>query len=234
MRKNIGILGGMGPMATASLFKKIISFTDADCDQDHVRIFIDNNTYIPDRTDYITGHGEDPRPYLIESAEKLEQMGADCIIMPCNTAHYFYSDIVKAIDIEFIHMIEETIKNIVETYPGEKNIGLLSTEGTSKSGIYDEIAIAYELNLVKPHGIYQEYVTDLIYGIKAGEEDYHVKKIYETINHMKTEGVNVFILGCTELSIAQEMYNLEGVYVDPMDVLAKSAIKFAFSEMELA
>ena len=133
MSKSIGILGGMGPLATVNLFKKIIELTDADCDQDNIRIYVDNNTSIPDRTAYILGKGSDPRAQLIVSAKKLEQIGADFIIMPCNTAHYFYDDIAAEINVPFLNMIEETLKNIVEQSCSKK-IGLLATEGNLQFG----------------------------------------------------------------------------------------------------
>ncbi len=89
--KTLGILGGMGPLATADLFEKIIRNTKADTDAQHIRVYIDNNPQIPDRTAFIMGSGADPRPEMNASARKLEAMGADILLMPCNTAHYFYA-----------------------------------------------------------------------------------------------------------------------------------------------
>ena len=94
---NIGIVGGMGPEATSMLFSHIIKFTNAKKDQDHIRVFIDNNSSIPDRTEYILGSGEDPLPYLIDSAKKLEEIGSNVLIMPCNTAHYFFNGMKEAV-----------------------------------------------------------------------------------------------------------------------------------------
>ena len=85
--KTVGVIGGMGPLATADLFTKIVKMTKADCDNDHIRIYIDNNAQIKDRTAAILHGGQSPLPQLIESVKKLEQMGDDCIIMPCNSAH---------------------------------------------------------------------------------------------------------------------------------------------------
>ncbi len=97
----LGILGGMGPLATCEFFKKIIELTPAEKDQDHLHIIIDNNTNIPDRTEYILGKGKDPRIELIRSAIRLESIGADYIAIPCNTAHYFYDDIVKYTKVKY-------------------------------------------------------------------------------------------------------------------------------------
>ena len=89
MKKSIGIIGGMGPMATVDLYRKIVACTDASCDNDHVRVDIDSNAAIPDRTAAILRGGPDPVPQMADSGRKLTACGADCLIMPCNTAHYF-------------------------------------------------------------------------------------------------------------------------------------------------
>ena len=88
-KKTIGILGGMGPLATADLFEKITLLTKAETDRDHIRVYIDSNTNIPDRTAAILNGGADPVPEMADALKHLEQCGADCVIMPCNTAHYF-------------------------------------------------------------------------------------------------------------------------------------------------
>jgi aspartate racemase len=102
--KTIGMIGGMGPLATVHLFERIVLRTKAEKDQDHIRIIIDNNTNIQDRTKAILGYGESPVKELVGSAKMLEKSGADFLIMPCNTAHYFIDHIKKNIKIPFINM----------------------------------------------------------------------------------------------------------------------------------
>ena len=108
MKKSIGILGGMGPLATADLFKKIVLLTKAGCDNDHIRIYIDDNAQIPDRTAAILEGGADPVPTMTDSVKKLSSIGADVLIMPCNTAHYFLPRLKEVSPIPFISMLEET------------------------------------------------------------------------------------------------------------------------------
>lgn len=223
----LGIIGGMGPLATVNLFEKIVFHTEANCDQDHIHILIDNNTSIPDRTSYLIGRGEDPRKYLIESAKRLEAMGADYLIMPCNTAHYFYEDIIEEISIPFLNMIEETAKLIKGEYSGISKIGLLATEGTCKTGIYERIFNEYEIEIVKPTKTYQKYVTDFIYGIKEDRDEINVEGLYKAVEDMKKKDVEIFILGCTELSVGYRMFEMEGNYVDPLEIIAIGAINFA-------
>lgn len=228
MDKILGIIGGMGPLATVDLFEKIVLLTDAKTDQEHLQILIDNNTRIPDRTNYILHNtGEDPAVELIESALKLQSIGADYLVMPCNTAHNFYDEIVEAIDIPFLNMIEETGKYILEKYPKVKDIGLLSTEGTIKAKVYDDIFKGYGLNIIKPSEKNQKHITDLIYNIKQGVSHNNLDGFYEATEEIKSQGVDLFILGCTELSVAHHMYNLQGNYVDPLVAIAISAIKYA-------
>ena len=107
-KKIIGIIGGMGPLATADLFEKIIVHTKAACDQDHLRVIIDSNTNIPDRTAAILHGGADPVPELTASARGLERMGAELLVMPCNTAHNFYDAVQGAVSIPVLHMVRLT------------------------------------------------------------------------------------------------------------------------------
>jgi aspartate racemase len=225
--KTVGILGGMGPLATADLFHKIIKHTNAKCDQDHIKILINNNTTIPDRTKYLIHGGESPYQEMLKSVKFLENNGADLVIMPCNTAHYFYEQLRKEINIPFLNMIEETAKYIKKQYPNEKSIGLLATEGTSKLGIYHQIFEKYNLKIVLPSTEEQSYITKAIYNIKEGIQENDQLGVEKALNALKGKNINRFILGCTELPIyfAQHKFDIETI--DPTTILALAAIKFA-------
>ncbi|MGE5627367.1 MAG: aspartate/glutamate racemase family protein [Solirubrobacterales bacterium] len=224
-KKTIGILGGMGPLATEDLFHKIVTLTDAKSDNDHIHIIIDSYTDIPDRTSFILGHGEDPTQYLIEAALKLELMGADVIIMPCNTAHYFYDEIVKYLRIPFINMIEEVAKKIKKISPDIIKVGLLATEGTCQAGVYDKELKKYGIEVVKLNEEYQNKISNLIYGIKAGQIRFSIDDINSIISFFESEKVDTVILGCTELPVAFQMMNIKGNFIDPTKILAQSAIE---------
>ena len=107
-KKVIGIIGGMGPMATADLFRKLVSLTDADSDREHIHVLIDNDPSIPDRTDAILYGGESPVPLICAAAHRLEAAGADVLIMPCNTGHYFHEEIASSCTVPLLSMPEET------------------------------------------------------------------------------------------------------------------------------
>ncbi|WP_085506720.1 aspartate/glutamate racemase family protein [Thalassobacillus devorans] len=226
MEKTVGIIGGMGPLATVDIFNKIVRMTDAKIDQDHVRIVIDNNPGIPSRQDFFNGIGESPLPALIKTARSLEEMGAELIIMPCNTAHYFHRDIAKNTKIPFINMLEETAGYFSENFTDEKKVGLLATTQTCDLGIYDHFLNANGVEVVKPSAENQAYLMEIInVYIKQGNMNFDLDKWKEIIEELKEQGVETVILGCTELSIAFDVHPLEINTIDPTIVLAEAAIK---------
>ncbi|HAK42136.1 MAG TPA: aspartate racemase [Clostridium sp.] len=225
MKKTIGILGGMGPIATVEVYKRIIQHTVASKDQEHIRIFIDNNSKIPDRTSYIVDKKKSPLNELINSAKLLQQMGADFIIIPCNTAHYFFYDLIKEINTPIINMVEETAKYVYkENYKDEK-ICLLATMGTMQSRIYNNEFDKFGIRLSNTDRKIQEKVTVLIKSIKGNNLE-KSKLIKSWINNELRKYDNTkFILGCTELSV---ILNLEDdIFIDPMDILVSESIKQA-------
>ncbi len=227
--RTIGILGGMGPMATVNLAQAIVENTSADCDQEHPPVIIDSNTRIPDRTEFLLGKSsKDPRPELFAAAQRLEKSEVACIIMPCNTAHAFYQDIAENSSVAVLHMIEETARWIVDTYPDQKKIGVLATQGTYLAGVYKKALEKFGLIQVKPDQRGQDEVTKLIYeGIKANNYAFDYTGYEDTIRKLKEDdGVEVIILGCTELSVAQLHHPLEGIFADPLQIIARSSIKF--------
>lgn len=227
MAKTIGIIGGMGSLATVDLFQRVVLNTDAKSDQEHIHIIIDNNTSIPDRTAYILKDQESPLEQLIASAVKLEKIGADFLIMPCNTAHYFCDEIKREVSIPLISMIEETAKYIKENYPDKQSIGLLGTEGTIKSQIYDLCFSKLGLKIIKPGSENQQLITDVIYGVKKGETNISKDNLYEAVEELKAKDAEIFILGCTELSVINNLYKLKGEFIDPLTILTKRSIELA-------
>ena len=224
--KIMGVLGGMGPLATADFIRKVVGLTDARRDSEHIHTIIDSHCHIPDRSSYILGHGENPLNYLIQSAKNLEMIGADYIVMPCNTAHFFYKDILNHIDIPFINMIEETAKYL----KGYNKVGLLATEGTYSSKIYNQAFEKYNIEVIQPSEELKKVITDIIYSIKGGKQpgsEKNRKKIEEIFDFFKEQGTEKVVLGCTELSLIFNSCDKNYFLVDPTEILARSAIKFA-------
>jgi len=224
-KKTIGIIGGMGPLATVKLFERIVTNSGAASDQEHPRVLIDNNTNIPDRTGFILGRGDDPVPELIKSAVGLEKMGADFLIMPCNTAHFFLKEISGSINIPFIDMLEETLKEASKAV-SDGRIGLLATDGTLQSGIYDKRAVDHGLKLIHPKPEEQAKIMKFIYSIKGGDLKGHSEGFQEIVTRMADEGLKAAILGCTELSVAIDYIELDKriTYLDPLTIIARKAL----------
>lgn len=231
MRKTIGILGGMGPLATCDLFSKIIQITDARCDQEHVRICIDNNTEISDRTNAIIRHGKDPVPEMVKSAVRLQSFGADVLIMPCNTAHYFYDRILPFVDIPFLSMIDETAKAISDR--GLRKIGLLATDGTLQTAVYEKAFKKRGISIVVPPPENQVHIMDLIYnGVKAGNKEIDTKPTKKTIEDLFRKGAQTLVLGCTELPVAFDLYGFDYPKTDPTLILASRAVQFVGAKVK--
>lgn len=226
MKKAIGIIGGMGPMATCDLMKKIIENTQADRDQAHVRLYVDSNTNIPDRTAAILGKGEDPRPAMTNSAKKLEAMGADLLIVPCNTAHFFLPDVQKTVQIPILNMQKETAKHLLEN--GITTVAVLATDGTVQSGLYDRALKEAGITPVYPKEDQQKMIMSLIYDyVKAGKDFEDLDKIHAMVADLQAQGAQGLILGCTELPIAFAPWQTALPTFDPTLILARAAVTAA-------
>ncbi|QAT50057.1 amino acid racemase [Caproiciproducens sp. NJN-50] len=222
--KTIGVLGGMGPLATADLFRKIILMTQADSDNDHIRVIIDSNVNIPDRTEAILHHGKDPLPEMMKSAKLLEAAGADVIIMPCNTAHYFIRSLERSVTVPFLNMISLTANELRENQI--KTAGLLATDGTCKSGLYEKALTAAGIRTLTPEPGGQERVMQAIYRVKAGKE-VPASELWPVVEKLEAGGAEGIILGCTELPLILKPAQMRIPCFDPTAVLAKQAVLFA-------
>ena len=232
MYKTIGIIGGMGALATVDMFNKIVTYTEAKNDQEHIPVLIDNNTQIPDRTSFLLGYeGDDPAKHLIRSAHKLKNSGADFILIACNTAHYFIPKIVEAVDIEIINGIKETANEVAAL--NYNAVAVLGTEGFVKHVnyklYYDEVGVD-TIKLTKSE---QDSVSSLIYdGIKANN-DIDISHFLLTLEQLFSRGAEAFILSCTELPVAFEKYSIRDYnIVDPSLIFAKRAIIKAGAQLK--
>jgi len=222
-KQTIGILGGMGPLATLELFKRIIALTPATKDQEHLRVIMDSNPAIPDRTAAIVNNGESPLPLLTETARVLEQAGADFIAMPCNSAHYFLDDIRKSVHIPVLDMIGETARMIKESHAG-----LLATDGVLASRLYQDACERQGIKLLAPSKEDQTLVMRAIYGIKAGERVAAFESdITAVVGKLQGNGAEAIILGCTELSLISDQKGFPIPVYDALSILARVAVQQA-------
>jgi aspartate racemase len=215
----------MGPLATCDLLNKIIMMTDAKSDQEHIHVCIDVNTRIPDRTAAILHKGADPVQELVKSGIRLQSMGAEALAMSCNTAHFFYDRMIPFFDVPVLHMIKETARRANQM--GMQKVGVLATDGTLRSGIYQKALSEEGIRYAVPPERHQKQVMALIYeGIKAGGVT-DIGGFYEALEELFAQGAEALILGCTELPIAFQRYRIDKPCIDPTSVLAAAIIEFA-------
>lgn len=226
MKKILGIIGGMGPAATCDLIQKIISLTRAKSDQEHIHIIADFNTSIPDRTAAILQNGPSPVPELLISAKRLESAGADILLMPCNTAHYYYPQIVQAVRIPVLNMPKETASALADI--GVKKAGILATDGTIQANVYGNALLEAGVAPVYPSPAMQAEVMRLIYeGIKAQSVPLNSIPVDAIIRDLTSQGAEKFVLACTELPIAFQALDKMTNCLDATHVLALAAVKSA-------
>ena len=222
----LGVLGGMGPQATNTFYQFIIDRTDASCDQEHVDALILSDSGMPDRTAAILGSDEaKKRVYarLLADARLLEGAGCTAIAVPCNTSHYFLDRVQEQIGIPIIHMIRETAKSLAAR--GLRRPGILATDGTIRTGLYQKEFAALGIEAVVPSPEAQDLVMSLIYeDIKAGRDgDPH--KFAAIHRDLLAQGCDCGVLACTELSVFATAHHLPPFYTDAMAVLAERSVE---------
>lgn len=223
MKKTLGVIGGVGPLSTAYFMEVVINKTEAKTDQEHINMIVLNHTEIPDRTAFILDSSkESPVPFMVEDAKKLETLGVSVIATPCNTAHYFYSELQASVNIPIINMIEETAKQLKKE--GAKRVGVMATNGTVETGLFQRALSNYGIEPILPSPENQQYVMDIIYdNVKAGVP-LDVEKFKSVTNELRLQGCDRAVLGCTELSVLKRDYSLNDYFIDSLEVLADRAI----------
>ncbi len=225
-QKSLGVIGGMGPKATAVFFDKVIEHTVAERDQDHVNMIILNHASLPDRTDVIlSGNGEHFLKAVAGDLRLLEHAGAAHIAIPCNTSHYFYNEMQKLTSIPIIHMIKETFQLISTKFGAGSKIGILATSGTINSGIYAEECNKHHMEMHIPDDSIQERVMKIIYTDVKGNMNFDPTELESLIHELIYEhGCHCVILACTELSCIKLGPHATECSVDAMQVLVEKAI----------
>jgi aspartate racemase len=228
-RAMIGILGGMGPLATADLYRKIILATPATSDQTHIPVVIWADPRVPDRTEALLAGGEDPTPWLIGGGQALASMGADFIVMPCNTAHAFLEQVQPAVERPFLSMVDAAVDDIVRSLPEVTSVGLLATSGTISSGVYQRSLEARGLAAVIPDDDHQtRCVMTAIRAVKAGDTgDAPTALFVEAGGHLAAGGAQALIAACTEIPVVLRQEHVDLPLVDATDALARLAVDTA-------
>ena len=250
--KKLGIIGGMGPLATARLFEMIVELTKSDSDAGHIRTLIDCNPGIPDRTRAILDGGESPVPEIVKTAKGLITQGAEVLLLACNTSHYYFEEIENALreetvmagdagkstgetvhKVKLINLIEETGKTVLEK--GMTRVGVLATRGAVEGRVFDKYLTPMGIECVYPDPEGQKVVNALIYdAVKAGRDlsGKLADDFCKTCRELVERGAQALILGCTEIPLAMDGAGLwekldDIVFVDTIRVLAQAGIREA-------
>lgn len=232
-RFKVGIVGGVGPAATVDFMSKLVTGTDAARDQDHIKVLVEQNPQIPDRTENLIGGGTDPTVALYSTCKKLERGGADILAIPCNTAHAYVDRIQRHLDVPIISILSATTDAIRAMSPRVEKVGVLATNGTIHSGLYQDALGEAKLKYLIPDNAHQALVMDSIYGregVKAGfTQGFCQQQILQAFAHLVENGAEAIILGCTELPliVSGTRETLGAVPIDPTDVLARKCVQLA-------
>ncbi len=225
MNNLIGVIGGLGPKATTYFMDLVIDNTVSESDQDNVDMLVCQYSSIPDRTSFILGKSDDsPVSEMVDCAKLLDREGCKYIVIPCNTASYFFDEVQKEVSAKVINILEETSKVVLKDNP--KRIGLMATDGTIKSGAYHKF-INNDLLFV-PDDKYQAKVMSIIYDKVKKNMVVSLKEFDEILNYFRENGCEKIILGCTELSVVYSYLKINySDVVDSLTVLARKTVELS-------
>ncbi len=223
----VGVMGGLGPEATVDFMAKVIALTDAARDQDHLHLIVDCNPKVPNRNLAIAGSGPSPAPELAAMARRLEQAGAELLVMPCNTAHAFVGEIRAAAAVPFVSIIEETVAEL-RRLPEARRIGLLTAGGCRQARLYEGALGAADLQPVTLDDAQQGRFMELLYTIKAGRRDAAVADAMRALAvELIAGGAEVIVAGCTEVPLVLRDGDLPRPLIDSTAVLAAATVAYA-------
>ncbi|WP_455582151.1 cysteate racemase [Dysosmobacter sp.] len=230
--KVIGIMGGMGPEAGIDLFSRITSQTHAKCDTDHLHVILDSNPKMPSRQDAILRGGESPVPAMIATAQNLVRAGADVIIIGANTAHYFYDEVAAAVEVPFLHIIDEAVKETIRQVPGIQKVGVMATTAAMQARVYEKSCGKFDVEVLCPapevQDVMQKAIFDHDFGFKYnGRTKECVAAAVSVAEHLIARGAEALIMGCTEIPLILGERTFAVPVIDPNEIIACAAVKYA-------
>ncbi len=224
----VGVIGGLGPEATHDFFGKVLAHSHARTDQDHIHLIIANNPKTPNRNDAIAGRGPSPGPALAAMARSLERAGADFVVMACNTAHAFESDIRAALTKPFVSLIDEVAAEARRSHPDAKRVGVLATQGSRDANIFGAAFASRGIEVVQLDAPAQAEFMSLLYRIKAGDRGSEVRAAMRQLGErLVAMGADVLVAGCTEVPLVLRPGDNSRHLIDSTDVLAQRCVSYA-------
>lgn len=229
----VGVLGGLGPAATAVFLDMLVRATAAERDQDHLDLVVSQHATTPDRTARILDDGApDPGPVLARDAAMLERIGAQLLVLPCNTAHHFVESVRASTSIPFVSIVEVTARRALDAAAGSP-VAVFATEGNIAAGVYQSALEAEGAEAIVPDAALQRDINTLIYGqVKAGRR-VDVALFERCIDQVVAQGAGTVVLGCTELSVVhdREAHGRTERVTDSLVELARATVLAAGKEL---
>jgi aspartate racemase len=232
--KLVGIIGGMGPDATVDFMSQILQVTPATTDQDHVHMVVENNPRIPSRQAAMRGEGQSPGPAIAAIAARLEAMGAEFLVMPCNLAHAWQSDIEAAITIPFISIVEESVRSALQRSGDDSAVGLMTTPGCFTAGLYQQALAESGRPVIMQTPEELAEAMSLVEQIKSGNRSQQIASGLRALaNKLVDRGAKVLIAACTEFPLVLDESMFDVAFVSSTDVLARKTVAIALGKDEL-
>ena len=229
----VGVLGGMGPLATIDFLGMMIAVTPAGSDQDHVPVVVSSIPQVPDRTRAFRGEGPSPLAAMISSALRLKAAGAGLAVIACNTAHLWFDEIEDAVGLPMIHLVDAAIQDAVALAGTGGKVGLLGTDATLASGLYVNRGAAATRShvhwLLPTAREMLEFVAPGIEAVKSGELERGRHLLSAAAQSLKERGASAVILGCTEIPVVLGSRNSPLPVVDATAALAKRAVAWSLA-----
>ncbi|MBD3275315.1 MAG: amino acid racemase [Candidatus Marinimicrobia bacterium] len=224
--KIVGILGGMGPAATIDFMSRVLRNTPAEDDEDHIQMFINHNPKVPSRIKaLIDKTGESPAPVLQKMARNLESMGADFLAMPCNTSHYYLSEIQDVIKIPILNMIDLTVDAVISNAKNIRKVGILASTAVLNVNIYSEAFQNKNITVIKPQDEQQQKIMEVIKAVKRNDMGQNLTStLNEVINDLIEKGVEAIVIGCTEISVVTGGIDISTQLYDASEILARKVV----------
>ena len=222
-KKTLGVIGGLGPGATAHFMNLVTDMTDAAIDQEHVEMIVFSSPSIPDRTRHILDNSQpNPLPQMLALGQKLADLGVEQIAIPCVTAHYFYDALESGIPVRIINGVQETVLQLKKN--GIRKVGIMATDGTVRSGIFHRELQKHGMDAIVPSADRQKDVMHIIFdNVKAGKPA-DMARFHAAARDLWQQGAEAIILGCTELSLVKRDNPIGPGFIDAMEVLAQQSV----------
>lgn len=226
--RTLGILGGMGPLATVDFLDKLVRATPVATDQDHIPLLVRFCPEVPDRVAALLQGGPSPAPALMAAAHALQSAGAQALAMPCNTAYAWHDEMAAALSIPILHIVDSALQHPDCRLDGGGAIGLLATTGTLQAGVYRRRGAAVKWIEPEPE-VQATQVAAGIRAVKAGQAGLARPLLLQAARHLIDRGARVLLMGCTEVPVALAGADVGVPVVDATDALARACVQWAWS-----